>query len=234
MRTNLSKFTLTASLALAMALTLSLVACGGGGGSSNLPENKYFGKLPRIEDTWRTGNKTAKEKFEKDDSKNAYDKYKKTEAELRDKYMADSKAEAASLVGKEIPVSYTDEFKASEAGQLFEIGKVKIITNADGYCGREIPVTVKKDFTMPSPVKNYDKFNAIQIGIWDIAEDGLLISQSGIVPTFKDGELVKAGTTFTSGAGGCGNSNYAYFSGMKIHTQNEKEPEKWKEAAEKK
>jgi len=235
MKNNFSKLTLAANLVFAMALTFSLVDCGGGGGGSNLPENKYLGKLPRIEDSWRTGNKVAKEKYEKDESKSAWEKYEKTKKELQDKYMADSKTEAASLAGKEIPVSYSDEFKASEAGQLYEIGKVKIITNADGYCQREIPITVKKDFTMPNAM-NYNKWQAVQIPIWDIAEDGRQLFNWAIGPglAFKDGDLVKAGTTFTQ-TGGCTNSNkgYAYFSGMKIHAQNEKEPEKWKEEEKK-
>jgi uncharacterized lipoprotein YehR (DUF1307 family) len=240
MKNNFSKLTLAANLLFAMALIFSLVDCGGGGGSSNLPENKYFGKLPQIEDTWRAGKDAAKKKMEKDDSKDAYDKYKKTEKELTDKYVADTKTYPASISGREIPFSYTDAFKASEAGQLYEIGKVKITTNKDGYCQREIHITAKKDFTIAGAM-NYNKWTAQQINIWDMAEDGRLISLLGTMPyssldpAFNEGSSVKAGTAFTRTIA-CVNSDkgYAYFGGVKFYASGEKEPERWKEAEGKK
>jgi len=230
MRKELSKLALTANLVLAMALTLSLAACGGGG--SDLPANKYFGKLPQIDDSWRIENKAAKDKYEKDDSKNAWDKYEKNKKELREKYEADSKAETASLAGKEIPVSYTDEFKASEAGQTYEIGKVKI-KNKDGYCVLEIPVTAKKDFTMPNAM-NSSKWNAMTLNMLYMTEDGRKAVGWLLTPEFKTGP-VTAGTSVTGERNCCGDrKGCAYFSGIKLHTMDEKQPEDWKEAEDKK
>jgi len=219
----------TISLVLAMALILSLAACGGGSG---LPENKYFGKLPQIQDNWHIEMDYNKKEFEMSNDKNAYDKYKEAEKKIREKYKSDTKAETTNLIGREIPVSYSDELETNKANQLYTIGKVTINANEDGRCTLEFPITVKNDFTMPNSM-NYDKWQAAKIWVWYLAEDGRLLLN--LATSAFELDTVKAGTTVTKTMACCEHSSCAYFSGLKFHAPNEKRPEFWKmEIAEKK
>ncbi len=215
---------------LAMALTLSLVACSSD--RSGLPENKYFGKLPRIQDNWHIEMEDNKREFEMSNDKNAYDKYKETEKKIREKYKSDIKTETTNLIGREIPISYSDELKANKASQLYTVGKVTINAKEDGGCTLEFPITIKNDFTTPSSM-NYDKWQAAKIWVWYLAKDGRLLLNLA-TSTFELG-AVKAGTTVTKTMACCEHSSCAYFSGLKFHTPNEKRPEFWKmEIAKKK
>jgi hypothetical protein len=216
-------------LVLVMALTLSLAACSDG---SNLPENKYFGKLPQIQDNWHIEMDDNRREFERSNDKNAYDRYKETEKKFREKYEADTRIETDNINGREIPVSYSDELKAHEASRLYTIGKVTIKANESGKCTLEFPITVKNNFTMPSSM-NYDKWQAAQIWVWYLAKDGRLLLNFA-TSAFEPGK-VKAGTTVTKTMACCEHSGCAYFSGLKFHAPNEKRPEFWKtEIAEKK
>lgn len=82
-----------------------------------------------------------------------FDEYQAKKKEAKAKFEADSKAELDKIVGKEIPVSFSEQLKNSDM-LFFEASDVKMA--ADGKTPRiALKVLAKDSFTIP-PMKSYD------------------------------------------------------------------------------
>ena len=103
-----------------VACAIILSSCGGGSnsGKSSLKKNDYLGSLPAIYANMALAKEADKEKMKELRATANTEKIMKgaakmkEEASVRDaKLDAELKAEAAKLAGKEIPFTYSEEFK---------------------------------------------------------------------------------------------------------------------------
>lgn len=164
----MKKKSLMIVFALIMCGTM-LTNCGGNGSGSNsskLKKNEYLGNLPALYENYETGKDALEKKTEAESEKllsggeknyskiqKLFDDQKIKEKEMKEKFNADVKAELAKIVGKEVPVSFSDKLKNSDKF-YFNVSDVKIVEQR-GEPRISFTITAKDDFTVQS-MKGYD------------------------------------------------------------------------------
>lgn len=129
-------------MVIALVCVSVLTSCGGGSGSGGVKKNEYFGKLPAIYGDYQAAKKVNEAESyklaEKGKDKQDFEKVLELAAELQkkkkatgEKMEADARAEIKTLVGKEIPVSYSNALQNS--GELFYDVSAKLEADKDNY-----------------------------------------------------------------------------------------------------
>lgn len=163
--------------------------CGGGGSGSSLKKNEYLGNLPAIYDGYALKSAAMEKKIEEETQKlmaggeknfakaeKMFDEYRAKEKELKEKFKADVQAETAKLVGKEVPVNYSEGLKNS-GKHFYNISDIKLI-DEKGDPKISFIVTAKDDFSVPS-MKSYDYMIYYRL----TSKDGALVqSTSTLIP----------------------------------------------------
>jgi len=82
-----------------------------------------------------------------------FDDQKIKEKDIKEKFKVEVKAEVAKLVGKGVPVAFSDNLKNSDM-LFYNVSDVKIVEDK-GEPKVSLTITAKEDFTIP-PMKAYD------------------------------------------------------------------------------
>ncbi len=154
----------------ALACGLILTGCGGSGSSGEsggkIRKNDYLGNLPALYANYNAEKAATEKKIEEQGNKlmaggekNAgklqklFDDQKAKEKELKTKFDAEVKAELEKVIGKDIPVAFSEQLKSSDKF-FFDVPVVKIAEQR-GEPRLSISLTAKDNFTVPS-MKGYD------------------------------------------------------------------------------
>ncbi len=179
----MKKFQLTTALC---ALCLMFTSCGGGGS-----KNDYLGSLPGLYEKY---NKAETEMQASVEGELDMAKLTKVFAELKareDKLKAAVAAELETLVGKAIPVSYSDALVAS--GKIFYDAAATVNSNRGSAC-LSMALSAKDDYTVPA-YGRYDKQYMVYYHFID--RDGASIE--GSKWSFTPVAFDKAGLAFPKG-----------------------------------
>lgn len=146
-------------LVTALVCGVILVSCGGGSEGSKIKKNEYFGMLPSIYASYKASkdaietesDKVAEKIKETDDLEKVF----KLAAELQEKEEAMEEkmetaaiAEIQSLVGRDIPVSYSTSLQSSD--ELFYNVSAKLAANEGSHLIKiELSYTAKTNLDVP-------------------------------------------------------------------------------------
>ncbi len=139
--------------------------CGGSGsggeGGGKVRKNDFLGNLPALYTNYNAEKTGMEKKIEQESEKlmaggeKNYDKVQKLfddqkikEKALKEKFQADVKAEMEKVVGKDIPVTFSEELKNSDKF-FFDVPVVKV-AEQKGEPRLAISLTAKDNFTVPS------------------------------------------------------------------------------------
>ncbi|MDR2970143.1 MAG: hypothetical protein LBV32_11165 [Tannerellaceae bacterium] len=164
-----------------------LMSCGGsGGGGSKLGKNDYLGNLPAVYDGYNMEVAALEEKTNNEGEKlmsggeknydkiqAVYDEQKVKEKELKEQFNTDVKAELSNIVGKEVPVTFSEGLKNS--GKFYYDATVKIGELRDEP-RLSVTLSAKDDFTVPS-MQSYDYTVYLRL----VGKDGVVLENSTTV-----------------------------------------------------
>ena len=178
--------------AAAMICGAVLASCGGGsnaGSGSKIKKNEYLGNIPALYESYYTEIDALEKKVDAEGEKlmaggeknygkvqKLFDDQKVKEKAMKEKFQADVKTEMEKIVGKDIPVSYSEQLRNSDMWYYDATAK---IGERRGEPILSITLTAKNEFTVPS-MKAYDYNAYFRL----VGKDGtpLKTSPSTIIP----------------------------------------------------
>lgn len=177
------KNVLAGAACLAAMMTFSGCGNGSGSGGSKLKKNEYLGSLPGICVDYEAKKATFEEKWQKKGEKvtdqtkamKLMAEYEKEEKAMKEQFNADYKSELGKIVGKEIPVTFSEALQSS-GEDFYNVAPVKVVDEG-GKPAATISLSAKNNFDVPK-MKGYDYGTYFRF----VTKDGETILASVLLP----------------------------------------------------